>query len=49
MATLEVTALTKWYGAARGIEDVTFSLAEAFIQYYTQRTQGRTATGGGRR
>ncbi|MBP8304943.1 MAG: ABC transporter ATP-binding protein, partial [Phycisphaerae bacterium] len=45
VATLEVTALTKRYGSARGIEDVTFSLGEGEVfGYVGPNGSGKTTT-----
>jgi len=45
MATLEVRSLTKWYGSARGIEDVTFFLAPGEVfGYLGPNGSGKTTT-----
>jgi len=45
MVTLEVRALTKWYGSARGIEDVSFSLAPGEVfGYLGPNGSGKTTT-----
>jgi ABC-2 type transport system ATP-binding protein len=45
MEALEVRSLTKWYGSARGIEDVTFSLAPGEVfGYLGPNGSGKTTT-----
>jgi ABC-2 type transport system ATP-binding protein len=45
MAKLEVTSLTKWYGSARGVEDVTFGIEEGEIfGYLGPNGSGKTTT-----
>jgi ABC-2 type transport system ATP-binding protein len=45
MATLEVRSLTKWYGRSRGIEDVSFSLAQGEVfGYLGPNGSGKTTT-----
>ncbi len=45
MATLEVNTLTKWYGSARGVEDVTFSIEPGEIfGYLGPNGSGKTTT-----
>lgn len=45
MATLEVNALTKWYGSARGVEDVTFGVEPGEIfGYLGPNGSGKTTT-----
>jgi ABC-2 type transport system ATP-binding protein len=45
MAALEVTSLTKWYGSARGVEDVTFAIEQGEIfGYLGPNGSGKTTT-----
>jgi len=45
MAKLEVTSLTKWYGSARGVEDLTFAVEEGEIfGYLGPNGSGKTTT-----
>lgn len=45
MATLEIESLTKWYGSARGVEDVTFSVEPGEIfGYLGPNGSGKTTT-----
>ncbi|MHC4478458.1 MAG: ABC transporter ATP-binding protein [Planctomycetota bacterium] len=45
MATLEVRSLTKWYGSAKGVEDVTFAIDEGEIfGYLGPNGSGKTTT-----
>ncbi|MHC4617814.1 MAG: ABC transporter ATP-binding protein [Planctomycetota bacterium] len=45
MAALEVRALTKWYGSAKGVEDVTFGIEQGEIfGYLGPNGSGKTTT-----
>jgi ABC-2 type transport system ATP-binding protein len=45
MATLEVRSLTKWYGSAKGVEDVTFAVEQGDIfGYLGPNGSGKTTT-----
>ncbi len=45
MATLEVESLTKWYGSARGVEDVTFAIERGEVfGYLGPNGSGKTTT-----
>jgi ABC-2 type transport system ATP-binding protein len=45
MATLEVRSLTKWYGSAKGVEDVTFAIeAGEIFGYLGPNGSGKTTT-----
>lgn len=45
MPTLEVRSLTKWYGSAKGVEDVTFAIEEGEVfGYLGPNGSGKTTT-----